>query len=80
MQHITEQYVLNCSAVPLLPLIWYSILSYGRVEHWLQQGVGVEKKMMNANARCFLLRYLDNNKLTTLPDGVFNSLTKLAIL
>ena len=27
-------------------------MSYGRVEHWLQRGVGVEKKMMNGNARC----------------------------
>ena len=28
-------------------------MTYGRVENWLQRGVGVEKKMMNANARCY---------------------------
>ena len=30
-------------------------MSYGSVEHWLQRGVGVEKKMMNANAHCCYL-------------------------
>ena len=55
-------------------------MSYGRVEHWLQRGVGVEKKMMNANARCCVRRFLYNNRLTNLPDGVFNSLTRLTFL
>ena len=33
-------------------------MSYGKVEHWLQRGVGVEKKMMNANARCCCVEIL----------------------
>ena len=27
-------------------------MTYGRVENWLQRGVGVDQKMMNADAGC----------------------------